>query len=57
MYLEVLKEEEMFRLRFWKLHDRRKGATNAFSSYKPTSKLCLLYLKVKWTQNMRGCCI
>ena len=57
MYLEALKEEEMFHLRFSRLHDRRKSTTNAFDSYKLTNKLCLLYLEVKLTQNRWGCCI
>ena len=41
MYLEVLKQEIKFGLRFWRLKDSEKGATQAFSCYKLTSKLCL----------------
>ena len=57
MYLEALKQKEWFGLCFWSLHDTKKGTTNAFSSYKLTSKLCLLYLEVKLKQNKQGCCI
>ena len=42
MYLEVLKQEEMFGLRFWSLNDKKKVMTNAFSGKKLTSKLCLM---------------
>ena len=51
MCLEILKQEERFGLRFWKLNDRKKGTTNVSSSYKLTSKLCLVYLEVKLQQN------
>ena len=57
MYLEVLQQEEMFNLRFWRIKQLHKGMNNAFSSYKLTSKICLLYLEVKLQQNRRGCCI
>ena len=47
MYLEVLNQEERFGLCFCRLNDRDKGTTNAFSSHKLTTKLCLVYLEVK----------
>ena len=46
MYLEVLKKKERFDLRFSRLNNREKGMTNAFSRYKLTSKLSLVYLEV-----------
>ena len=30
MYLDLLKQEQRFRLPFWRLNDREKGMTNAF---------------------------
>ena len=48
---EVLKQEERFGLHFWSLNDKEKGMTNAFSSKKLTSKLCLVYLEIKLQQN------
>ena len=39
MYLEVLKQEEMFYLRLWRLNHNEKGMNKAFSSYTLTSKL------------------
>ena len=47
MHLEVLKQRERFRLCFWSLNDKDTGTTNAFSSYKPTSQLCFVYLDNK----------
>ena len=47
MHLEVLKEEERFRLHFYREHDRKNGTTNAFSSCKLTREPHLLYLEVK----------
>ena len=44
MYLKVLKQEKRFGLCFWRLKDREKGTTNAFTSYKLTGKLYLAYL-------------
>ena len=55
MYLEVLKQEEKFGLRFWKLNQRQKGTTNAFRVKKLTNKLCLLYLEVKLQGNRCAC--
>ena len=57
MYLEILKQEEKFSLRFWRLRDRKKDTINAFSSYKLTSKLYLVNLVVKLQQNRCDCCI
>ena len=57
MYLEALKQEErfeLFELRLRRLNERRKSTTNAFSSYKLRSKLCLVYLEVKQQQNRCG---
>ena len=51
MYLEVLKQERKFGWPFWRLNDRKKGTTKDFSSYKLTSKLCLMYLEVKLQQD------
>ena len=42
----MLKQEERFGLRFWRLNDEEKGMTNAFSNYKLTSKLYLVYSEV-----------
>ena len=50
MYLEVLKQEEKFGLCFWSLHDRKKGTTKAFNSFKLTRKPFLVYLQVKLEQ-------
>ena len=47
MYVEILKQEETLGLCFLRLNDRKKNTTNAFSCYKLTSKLCLVYLEVK----------
>ena len=57
MHLQALKQKERFHLRFWKLNHREKGTINAFRSYKLTSKLCLVYLKVKLQQNRWVYCI
>ena len=57
MYLQVLEKDERFHLRFWRLNHRDKGMNNAFSSYKLTSKLCLLYFEVKLQQKRCDCCI
>ena len=46
MYLEVLKQEERFGLQFQRLNDKKKGMTQAFSSYKLTSEMCMVYLKL-----------
>ena len=51
MYLEVLKQEKMFGLRFWNLDDKEEGIANAFLEKKLTIKLCLVYLQVKLRQN------
>ena len=48
--LKVLKQEEMFGFRFWRLKDRKKGMPNAISGKKLTSKMYLVYLHVKLTQ-------
>ena len=56
MYLEILKQEEVFSLQFWSLNDMQKGTTNAFSIYKLTTKLCLDQLDVKLQQNRCGYC-
>ena len=40
MYLQPLKEQERFCLRFWRLHHGKKLTTNAFNSYKLTKNLC-----------------
>ena len=37
--LEVLKQEEMFNLRFSRLSHRKRGIDKGFSSYKLSSKL------------------
>ena len=50
MYFEVLKQKEKFGLHFWRLNKKEKGMANAFSRQKLTSKLCLVYLKVKLRQ-------
>ena len=47
MYLKVLKQQEMFGLRFCRLNGKQKGMTDALSSYKLTKKLCVVYLEVK----------
>ena len=47
MYLKFSMQQERFGLCFWNLNDREKGTTNAFNSYKLTSKLCLMHLQVK----------
>ena len=47
MYSDVLKQEERFGLCLWSLNDKKKGTAKDFSSYKLTSKLCLMYLDVK----------
>ena len=54
MYLEILKQEERFDLRFWSLNNTEKGTTNAFSSYKLTSKHCYAYSDVKLQQDRCG---
>ena len=55
--LEVLKQEEMFGLRFWSLNDKENVMTNAFSSYKLRRKLCVVYIEVKLQQGWCTCCI
>ena len=55
MYLEVLKQEQRFGLRFWKLNDKEKGMTKIFRGKKLTSKLCLVHLQVKLQQNRCAC--
>ena len=57
MYLEALKQEERFHLRFCRPIHREKGVNNNFCIYKLTKKLCLLYLKVKLQENTQSCCI
>ena len=57
MCLEDLKEEEWFHLRFWRLNNKEKGMNNAFSDYKLSSKLWLVYLEVKLRQTRCGFCI
>ena len=32
---------------FWKLNDSMKGKCDTFNRYKQTTKVCLVYLKVK----------
>ena len=51
MYLDLLKQEGKFGLLSLKLNDKEKGMTNALSSKKLTSKLCLVYFEVKQQQN------
>ena len=57
MYLEALKEEERFVLLFLRLNDKERAMNNAFSGYKLTSKLFLLYLEVKLQDKTCACCI
>ena len=57
MYLDLLKQPEMFGLSVWRLNDREKGMTNFFTNKKLTSKLCLVYLEVKLQQNRCNSCI
>ena len=52
MYLEVLKQEERFGLRVWRLSDREKGMTNVFSCYKLTGKLYIV-IKCQTTVEVR----
>ena len=42
---------------FGGLNDTEKGMTKAFSGYKLTRKLLLVYLEVKLYQNTFFCCI
>ena len=51
MYLEVFKHEDRFGLRFQRLNGKNKGITQAFSSYKLTTKTYMMYLKVKLQQD------
>ena len=47
----LLKLEEMFGLRFWKLNDKQKGMSNGSSCKKWTIKLWLVYLVFKLQEN------
>ena len=51
MHLEVPKEEEKLGLHFKRLNSKKKGMAHAVSSYKLTSKPCLMYLNVKLQQD------
>ena len=57
MYLEALKQEERFHLRFSSLNYKEKGINNVFGSYNVTSKLWLFYLEVKLQQHRWNSCI
>ena len=57
MYLDLLKQPEMFGLSVCRLNDREKGMTNFFTNKKLTSKLCLVYLEVKLQQSRCNSCI
>ena len=57
MYLEVLKQKEMFYLGLWRISDKEKHTIAVFSCFKLTRNLCLVYLKVKMLQNRCCCCI
>ena len=46
MYLEVLKQQERFRLCFWRVNDTKKDSNKAFSCSKLASKL--VYIEVHW---------
>ena len=57
MYLEVLKQQESFGLRFLGLNDREKSMTIVFNGKKLTSKLYRVYLDAKLQQKRCLCCI
>ena len=54
MYVELLKQEKRFGLRFLGLNNKEKGATNVLSSYKLRNKLSLVYLEVILQENRCG---
>ena len=49
---EILKQQQMFYLRVWTLNHNEKGMNKAFSSYKLTSKLWMVYLEVTLQQSI-----
>ena len=57
IYSDLLKQEEGFGLPVWRLNDREKGITNAFSGKKLTRKLYAVYFEIKVQQNRCDCCI
>ena len=57
MYLEVLIQEERFRLCFWRVNDTNKNMTKAVSGSKLASKLYIVHLEVKVQQNRCSCSI
>ena len=57
IFFEVEVQDKSFGLCFWRLHDKKKGTTNASNTYNFTSKLCLVYWEVKLQQDRCGWCI
>ena len=55
MYFDVVKQKEKVDLGFWRLNDRQKGMTNAFSGKNQIVKLCLVYLHFKQQQSTCAC--
>ena len=47
MYIEILKQEERYSRCFRRLNDSKNGTADAYSGYKLTSTMCLVYLEVK----------